>query len=479
MKAVSADKIPSRITGTHAGGLVGVYENSSTVNTQANGTLIIENSFAATTINSTTAAGGLVGHAAGAVSVSQSYADCYLTAPVTGGLVGMTTGSSGLTLSDSYAAGYQTATDSAAGFVAGYLTKATNSYSACAYLGNPQAVYTTAKTSTSIATDIKNVFYLTSGLDGKQHTDITGTADGRSYAEMIAAEFLTDLGGTAFTAASADTTHPYNLLGQGLSTYSYPRLVNLSHYGDWQAEFETEALVYYERYIDNSVGFFGGNVDNLADDKTIVGDGYAVALSAPLNGSLTVTYNGDSVTLSGTAAPLTSSYGGTDYYLYPVGMLTTSTDTTTTNFYHSVSINNRTYQFNPYFAKTVTTGSGTRAPASVYLRTARHLYELSRHYGDLAAATANTTFRQERDIDYDTYGWTTYTSSTDAVTSQEPIHSAVNAADAGDTGGFRAVYDGGGHTIRGVSFVSAGNDVGMFAVIAPGGMVRNLSLIHI
>ena len=477
MKAASADKIPARITGTHAGGLVGVYENSSTGNTQATGTLIIENSFASTTINSTTAAGGLVGHAAGAVSVSQSYADCYLTAPVTGGLVGTTTGSGGLTLSDSYAAGYQMATDSAAGFVAGYLTKATNSYSACAYLGNPQAVYTTAKTSTSIVTDIKNVFYLTSGLDGKQHTDITGTTGGRRYTEMIAAEFLTDLGGTAFTAASADTTHPYNLLGQGLSNYSYPRLVNLSHYGDWQAEFETEALVYYERYSDNSVGFFGGNVDNLDDGKTILGDGYAVALSAPLSGSLTVTYNGNPVPLSDPANPLTSSYGGTNYCLYPVKKLTTGTDNSDTSFYHSVTVNGRTYQFNPYFAKTVTTGSGTRAPASVYLRTARHLYELSCHYGNLAAATANTTFRQERDINYADYWWTTYTSSTDAVTSQEPIHSAVNAADAGDTGGFRAVYDGGGHTIRGVSFASAGNDVGMFAVIAPGGTVRNVALL--
>lgn len=474
MKAVSADKIPSRITGTHAGGLVGVYENSSSGNAQANGTLIIENSFAATTINSTTAAGGLVGHAAGAVSVSQSYADCYLTAPVTGGLVGTTTGNGGLTLSDSYAAGYQTATDSAAGFVAGYLTKATNSYSACAYLGNPQAVYTTANTSTSIATDIKNVFYLTSGLDGKQHTDITGTTGGRSYAEMIAAQFLTDLGGTAFTAASADTTHPYNLLGQGLSTYSYPRLVKLSHYGDWQAEFETEALVYYERYIDNSVGFFGGNVDNLDDGKTILGDGYAVALSAPLTGSLTVTYNGNSVTLSGTTTPLTSSYGGTTYYLYPVDMLTTGTDISDTSFYHSVTVNGRTYQFNPYFAKTVTTGSGTRAPASVYLRTARHLYELSRHYGDLAAATANTTFRQECDISYTSYLWADYTNY-GAVSTQTPI--TGTAENDGDTGGFRAVYDGGGHTIRGVSFVSAGNDVGMFAVIAPGGMVRNVALL--
>lgn len=479
MKAASADKIPSRVTGTHAGGLVGVYENSLSGSEQANNKLIIENSFAATTISATTAAAGLVGHAAGAVSVSQSYADCYLTAPVTGGLVGTTTGSGGPTLSDSYAAGYQTATDSAAGFVAGYLTKATNSYSACAYLGNPQAVYTTAITSTSIATDIVNVFYLTSGLDGKQHTDITGTTGGRSYAEMIAAKFLTDLGGNAFAAASADTTHPYNLLGQGLSAYSYPRLVNLSHYGDWQAEFETEALVYYERYTDGTVGFFGGNVDNLDDGKTILGDGYAVALSAPLSGTqaITVSYGTNASILYATSTCYQSSYGGTDYYLYPVGMLTTSTDTTTTNFYHSVNVNGRTYQFNPYFAKTVTTGSGAGVPATVYLRTARHLYELSRHYGDLAAATANTTFRQERDINYADYWWTTYTSSTNAVASQAPIHSAVNAADAGDTGGFRAIYDGGGHIIRGVSFASEGNDVGMFAVIAPGGTVRNVALL--
>ena len=473
MKAASADKIPSRVTGTYAGGLVGIYENSPSGGEQANNKLIIENSFAATTISGTTAAAGLVGHAAGPVSVSQSYADCYLTAPTTGGLVGTTTGSGGLTLSDSYAAGYQTATDSAAGFVAGHLTSAKQSYSACAYLG-AGAVHTTAKSGTITIND--KVFYLNSGLESKTPTHISNTS-GKSYVDMSAAQFLTDLGGNAFAAASADTTHPYNLLGQGLSTYSYPRLVNLSHYGDWQAEFETDALVYYEQYKDGSVGFFGGNVDNLADDKTILGDGYAVALSAPLNGSLTVTYNGQTETFGGTTPYLTSRYGGTTYFLYPVDMLTTGTDTATTNFYHSVSINNRTYQFNPYFAKTVTTGSGAGVPATVYLRTARHLYELSRHYGDLASATANTTFRQERDINYADYWWTTYTSSTDTVTRQAPIHSAVNAADAGDTGGFRAVYDGGGHTVRGVSFVSAGNDVGMFAVIAPGGTVRNVALL--
>ena len=466
LKAASADAVPARITGTTAGGLVGIADHS----------LTIQNSFASTIIKGSTAAAGLVGHAQGAVSVSRSYADSYLTAPTTGGLVGMTGSISGLSLRDSYAAGYQVATDAAAGFVAGRLANAHNAYSACAFPGTPQIIYTTAAEGN--ATNVSSVFYLTSGLDGRSIHSLTGTTQGLPYAQMSAASFLTALNSTAFTTASADTTVPYNLLSQGLSTYSYPLLTGMNHYGDWQAEFEAEALVYYERYADDTVGFFGGNVDNLADDKTIVGDGYAVALSAPLSGTLAVTYSGKSETFNATTSYLNSAYGGTTYYLYPVDMLTTSTDTATTNFYHSVSINGRTYQFNPYFAKTVTTGSGADSvPGTIYLRTARHLYELSLHYDDLAAATVNTTFRQERDINYADYGWTTYTSSTDAVTSQAPIHSAANTADVSDTGGFRAAYNGDYHTIQGVSFVSAGNDVGMFAVVAPTGTVRNVTLL--
>ena len=39
-------------------------------------------------------------------------------------------------------------------------------------------------------------------------------------------------------------------MDQGLTYYTYPRLEKLNHYGDWQAEFESGALVYYERYED-------------------------------------------------------------------------------------------------------------------------------------------------------------------------------------------------------------------------------------
>ena len=464
LKAASADAVPARITGTTAGGLVGIADHS----------LTIQNSFASTIIKGSTAAAGLVGHAQGAVSVSRSYADSYITASVTGGLVGTTGSISGLSLRDSYAAGYQMATDAAAGFVAGRLANAHSAYSACAFPGTPQIIYTTAAEGT--AANVSSVFYLTSGLDGRSIHSLTGTTQGLPYAQMSAASFLTALNSTAFTTASADTTVPYNLLSQGLSTYSYPLLTGMSHYGDWQAEFEAEALVYYERYADDTVGFFGGNVDNLADDKTIVGDGYAVALSAPLSGTLAVTYSGKSETFNATTTSyLTSAYGGTTYYLYPLDMLTTSTDTATTNFYHSVSINGRTYQFNPYFAKTVTTGSGADSvPGTIYLRTARHLYELSRHYDDYDTATSRSTFLQECDISYTSYLWADYTSYS-AVSTQTPI--TGTAENDGDTGGFRAAYNGDCHTIQGVSFVSAGNDVGMFAVVAPTGTVRNVTLL--
>lgn len=467
LKAVSADAVPARITGTTAGGLVGIADHS----------LTIQNSFASTIIKGSTAAAGLVGHAQGAVSVSRSYADSYLTAPVTGGLVGTTGSISGLSLIDSYAAGYQVATDAAAGFVAGRLANAHSAYSACAFPGTPQIIYTTAAEGN--AANVSSVFYLTSGLDGRSIHSLTGTTQGLPYAQMSAASFLTALNSTAFTTASADTTVPYNLLSQGLSTYSYPLLTGMNHYGDWQAEFEAEALVYYERYADDTAGFFGGNVDNLADDKTIVGDGYAVALSAPLGGAQTITVQCGTVStvLNASSLYYSNSYEGISYYLYPVSALTSETSHSG-SFYQTVTVNQRSYQFNPYFAKTVTTGSGADSvPGTVYLRTARHLYELSRHYDDLAAATVNTTFRQEQDINYAAYGWTTYTSSTDTVTSQEPIHSAANTADVSDTGGFRAAYNGDCHTIQGVSFVSAGNDVGMFAVVAPTGTVRNVTLL--
>lgn len=134
-------------------------------------------------------------------------------------------------------------------------------------------------------------------------------------------------------------------------------------------------------------------------------------------------------------------------------------------FRQEVTVGSRTYYFNPYFAKSVTTGTGT--PDTIYLRTARHLYALSLYYTNYAAGTGSSTYLQERDIDYATYDWSGYTAYT-SVRQQAPIDSA---------NGFAAQYDGDGHTITGVSFVSdSRGSIGMFATVARSGQVRNTVL---
>ena len=460
LSASSPADVPARIRGVRAGGLVG----------GTGGALTIRSSFAATTVSGTTAAGGLVGYAGGQVSLSRSYADCYLTAPATGGLVGSAAAGAYATLVNCYAVGYQTVAEQAAGLVNGTLARAESCYSACSFYGTG-TVYLTAAAVRSTATSVENVFYLRSDLSGS-YQQLSGT-EGRTYTEMSGDAFLTDMNALypdAFAAPSGSDSHPYNLLNQGLSTYSYPRLAALEHYGDWQAEFESDALVYYEAYRDGTYGFFGGNADSLRKDGVIVGDGYAVALSQlPAAGwTLTVSCGGETLTLDANSTRYPAEANGETYYLFPVSFSLNATAPAGTGaaFRQAITVGDRTYYFNPFFAKTVTTGAGT--PDTIYLRTARHLYALSRYYGSYAAATAASTFQQERDIDYTTYNWAGYTTYA-AVTQQAPIDGAD---------GFLAAYSGDGHTVSGVSIVSGtGSSVGLFATVARSGQVRDLVML--
>ena len=464
LSAASAAEVPARIRGVQAGGLVG----------GTTGSLTVRNSFAATSVGGTAAAGGLVGYAGGEVSLYRSYADCYLAAPSTGGLVGSAAAQAYSELVNCYAVGYQTASERAAGLVNGTLSRAESCYSACSFYGTAE-VHHTAVAVRSAATSVENVFYLKSDLSGT-YDHLNGT-DSRTYEQMCGDDFLRTMNTLypgAFTAPSGSDSHPYNLLNQGLSTYSYPRLAALEHYGDWQAEFESDALVYYEAYQSGtgvSYGFFGGNVDSLRSDRTIVGDGYAVALAQqPAAGwSLTVSCSGETQTLDTNSTCYRAVANGETFYLFPVSFSLNATAPTGAGaaFRQAIDVGDRTYYFNPFFAKTVTTGAGT--PDTIYLRTARHLYALSRYYGSYAAVTADSTFLQERDIDYTAYNWAGYTPYA-AITQQAPIH--------GD-GGFLASYDGDGHTVSGISFVSGteGGSVGMFAAVARSGQVRNLVLL--
>lgn len=79
--------------------------------------------------------GGLVGRVDGELSVTHSYADCYLTLEkgskgIAGGLVGVGIDTVTLKVEDAYAAGFLTA-DQTAG-IAGMRASLTNVYTACA-----------------------------------------------------------------------------------------------------------------------------------------------------------------------------------------------------------------------------------------------------------------------------------------------------------------------------------------------------------
>ena len=219
------------LRGSTAGGLAG----------RCDGTLTIRRSFAATVIQGVRYAGGLVGNTdSAALTVDHSYADCYLYAAanngVAGGLIGACNGTANIALSNCYAAGFQSA-GTTAGLSGGELSGGDSlkaCYSACVRLGTDMKLtYSTVKppAAGTAPADIDAVYYLFPSRNDLSGTSFVNYAkwSGQNRAEGV------KVLGTAFTAETSDTV-AYNLMdNMGLSTYSYPRLTGLPHYGDWQA----------------------------------------------------------------------------------------------------------------------------------------------------------------------------------------------------------------------------------------------------
>ena len=134
--------------------------------------------------------------------------------------------------------------------------------------------------------DIDAVYYLFPSRNDLSGTSFVNYAEwsGQNRAEGV------KVLGTAFTAETSDTV-AYNLMdNMGLSTYSYPRLTGLPHYGDWQADFESGALAYYEKYSDGTYGFLGANRSTLRSGGTVVDDGYGMVYRTQPTDAITVAY---------------------------------------------------------------------------------------------------------------------------------------------------------------------------------------------
>lgn len=409
-----------QITGAYVGGLAGQMVGGS-----------IETCLAATLVNGTAAAGGLVGQAADTVNdigetigvtITDSYADCYLTGDFyVGGLAG-TAGT--LKLTNCFAAGFidipvtpvaldpdgETAEPSvsAAGLCTSGTVTGNSVYSAMRYSGTANWL--------PLAPDLSawtNYYYLSLAFDDSdEHAMIYKNMTGSGFANAL---------GSAFKTKLPKDSHPYNLrTGLALTVYDFPGLANLPHYGDWSAQFVEESLVYYEQYSEVAYGFYGGGVDALQNAPPMK-DGYAIAIrdegsaaeyKYDINGRV-CTYTSEGGEDIGKLYPVTKeSEDGTASYSYLLAPLPDDLvigGTVSEDFYQSLIFATKneasgeaektyTYFYCPHFAKTaVKTDKKPSAPSVVSVRTPRHLYMLSKYP---EYYHGGYSFYQEMDLNY-------------------------------------------------------------------------------
>ena len=510
------------------GGLIG-HTNSVA---ESGSSVTIVNSFAATVMdgreNGTTGdligtVGGLIGQADCAVNIKNCYADSYLTGDVTGGLIG-SVNSGSVNVEYCYTAGYQNPANHGGGLVASSVDsnalKIKNSYTVATYLENSESNNNPVIYAVSPGT-LKNVYYLNKGKNVKN--DNGEAVDYLTFSNKAKmAEKLNNNGSNSFTTST--TTYAYNLRNQGLTSYSYPSLKDISHYGDWQASYEAGSLVYYEKYAihesnSREYGFFGGNVQSsLSDSLTVVGDGYGIVYAKSaletLSGFIVSYQNSEDADKlkewkidcnSTETEKFEVSVNDGDiaqseetYVIFPLPKEIMNAQAIKGVYYQKLTVKGasdaelndegtaaqadgdettevltgKTFYFNPHFAKSVE--AADQAPnniLAIYLRTPRQLYHMSLYYQDYASLLKGISFIQERDIDYAPYDWKNYEGVQEAVTVQSP----VGVAEDGTITPFTSTYKGGGYEIRGISFATKGTAVGFIGENQ--GSIQNVFLV--
>ncbi len=443
---VGKDQEDIWVSGKIAGGLVGFIGSDATVD--------ISGCFAATVMEAEANAGGLVGYvASGAtVNISGSYADSYITAAAVGGLA-VSEGT--VTLENVYTAGYLTGSTEAAGLVLGKAAMK-NSYAAIRYLGDG-GIYTTAVSGSASG----KVLYLQAG-DG---IHVNNTEEYTFVALSNRAAVSNELG-QGFVA-DASQTFAYQLMGQGVSEYSFPALRGLPHYGDWDAEFESGKLVYFEAYEGGSFGFFGANMNALNSTGYAIGDGYGIVYKEPFDPDQARIYYQDDPTgqLVKELERITVEKDETTYHIYKLPEQIVNAQDNDSSFYKKLRVTDEAsaeeiYYFNPYFAKTEVTGEApTEIKGDIIIRTARQLYLLSLYHDQYAESVKGKNFVQELDISYSgdhAYDWNTYWGT--AVTQQEPIGRDESQP-------FLSNYNGYHHKILNLNIVAQSNYVGLFGCV--------------
>lgn len=444
------------IVANTSGGLVGVN----------NGNLTISNSNASSVLgNDDSISGGLVGLNNGSINVNRSYSDCYLYGNNVGGLVG-STNNSNITISNSYVAGFAVLKDKnsiGAGLVNGGANSITNSYTVLASSsldsndsGNRKGCDPNNSVGLFISTvtsvnEQSNLYYL---IKSNGTYSNYGSAIGNNTTLNLGSEFVND---------NSVKVVPYKLMGQSISNYKYPKISGLDHYGDWNTDFNSGSLVYYEVYSDNTAGFDGAGVNvSLRSDLGVLGDGYGIVFKADMAiNDFSYTVNGNTYNVSASSTDtLSVTVGNNRYIIYKLDKSVVN-PTSVNSYYTAISVvsnaETKYFNFNPHFARSVVelnnSGESSSNPSEVSIRTARQLYNLSLYYSNYSPLL-NTTYKQERNIKYSTYNFSGYSNFAN-INEQSPIGKNVNNP-------FKDTYDGGSYEISDISFVSDDYYVGLF-----------------
>lgn len=474
----SATQFYYQVTNTStapAGGLAGELRNSTIIDSSAS-----------TLVKSAGPTGGLVGAGSG-LTIKKSYAASYLAGPAAAGLVGNLAGNANI--SGSYAVGFidskQQTNAAAAGLCLGSgSADVTSSYSSMLFTAQSEVPASLTNYPLCQNGSYDDTYYLSSD---RFSSDTQQPQRALSYSELIdSTKWDTLFGSGVFTSKSLVQSHPYNLQTTlSLTTYIYPGLSSLDHWGDWGAQFQNGSLVYYEIYQDaegaTTYGFHGGNLSHLSDDKTVVQDGYAVAYQSTesissLGATLTVTYplseqktetdefsygwnTGDLsiYEVKGVKEVTDTSGQPKNYYLLPLPDEVVNSDYAAQDFYQEITIQDTksdivntavSYYYSPHFANTVVAKNEITSEdelvdkadqLQVEVRTPRHLYNLSQ-FEAYYASGHQYRFLQQLDLNYMDYtgyelfqpGW-----------SQAPIGIDANSP-------FRCSYYGNHHRITGV-----------------------------
>lgn len=479
------NELAYQIVGSCAGGMVGSLSGGTLENS-------LENCLAATLVQGGDIAGGLIGRLEyGKVSVKNSYADCYLTAPTAAGLIGEADTGAPVSVENVYTAGFiNKASTYAAGLcntTTGNTVSAKYAYSAMRY----EETDNIEPLAPGVAENSNNCYYLF----------ITNEKQGKSYEDMVKEEFLAQMG-AAFGRKGSDQSHPYNLRdGMALTVYPFPGLDGLPHYGDWNTEFVKASLVYFEQYQgkDSAYGFYGGGVACLRDDAVVPVDGYAIVLrDEDLSGD-TVKISFEQTGKDNTTITAERTYGKADlekykvthegktYYLAPLPDELITTDYADRDFYQYLNFwigDNKgsegyTAAYNPHFAKMAvmkqdgvaldefkaSMSAMAAGRMTVSIRTPRHLNELSKHpeyyHTDAGQQRRLFEFMQELDLSYTKYSGYNWG---EKEQTQDPIGRQGRE--------FNGRYYGGCHVIEGVMFevptASGRSYAGLFGVSTGG-----------